>query len=191
MVAATLDFADAREWRAWLEENHARTAEAILLVPKKSTPHGVHYEEALQEALCFGWIDSRGKAHDAERFIVRFSPRKRDSVWSESNRTRVNRLIRSGRMTPAGLAAVREAKRSGAWDNAVRPSARPRMPADLGRALRANPEARAHFRGWGDSYQSACIRWVMDAKRRETRDRRIRRIVGRAAEDQRPGIEGF
>jgi len=94
-------------------------------------------------------------------------------------------------MRPAGLARIEEAKRGGARASAARPSRVPRMPTDLRHALRADPRAWAHFRAWGNSFQAACIRWVLDAKKEETRVRRIRRIVQRADQDKRPGIEGF
>lgn len=182
-----LEFRDAAEWRAWLRRNHAGSSGAVVVLSKVSVPQGLHYPEALEEALCFGWIDSKGRARNAETFTVRFSPRKPGSVWSQSNRTRVNRLIRNGRMTAAGLAKVREAQASGAWKEARRPSAEPRMPADLRDALSANAKAQANFRALADSYRSAYIYWVLDAKRPETRARRVRDVVERAAKKLRPG----
>ncbi len=191
MQPSALRFDDVRAWRAWLAANHAKATEAFVVLSKKAVPRGLHYLEALEEALCWGWIDGKLHAHDAETFTQRFTPRRADSIWSEANRNRMGRLIREGRARPPGLATVRKAKASGAWDRAIRPSAKPRMPADLRVALHAEPTASDHFRGWGDSYQSACIHWVLDAKRDETRKRRIRRVVQRAAENRRPGIEGF
>lgn len=190
MAGNTLRLRNAAEWRAWLERNHDAAAEAMLLISKKTTPSGIHYEEALDEALCFGWIDGKVRAHDAERFLLRFSPRKPDSIWSESNRDRASRLIRARRMRPSGLAKVRAAKASGAWDHPLRPRATPRMPSDLRKALQEVPEAWANFRAWGDSFQASYIHWVLDAKRFETRTRRIRRVVERSAQNKRPGIEG-
>jgi len=186
----TLRFRDPEEWRRWLEARHATEAEAVLLLSKKSVAEGLHYEEALEEALCFGWIDGKLRAHDDRTFAQRFTPRRPGSVWSEANRRRAVRLLREGRMRPPGLAAIETAKRTGAWASAARPSGVPAMPEDLRSALQADAKAWAHFRAWGDSYRSACIRWVLSAKREETRTRRIRRIVERAIEDKRPGIEG-
>ena len=182
---------DRAEWRRWLEIHHATATEAVVLISRKTTPDGLHYEEALDEALCFGWIDGRLHAHDAARFALRFTPRRAGSVWSASNRERVKRLVREGRMDEAGRARIREAKRSGAWQSAYRVAQVPSMPRDLREALRANPDASSHFRAWGNTYRSACIRWVTSAKREATRKQRIRRVVLRAAEDKRPGIEGF
>jgi uncharacterized protein YdeI (YjbR/CyaY-like superfamily) len=185
-----LRFRAPKEWRRWLETNHATEREAQLVIAKKATAGGAHYLEALEEALCFGWIDGRIHAHDAGSFLLRFSPRRADSFWSEANRDRVRRLIRDGKMTPAGLSKVDEAKRNGAWALAMRARGKPRMPADLGAALQGVPEAWSHFRTWGNSFQANYIHWVLDAKRPETRKRRIQRVVERARQNKRPGIEG-
>ncbi len=186
-----LRFRGRADWRRWLETHHATETEAWVLLSKKAVAGGLQYEEALEEALCFGWIDGKLRAHDAAGFALRFSPRKPGSPWSESNRDRATRLIRDGRMRPAGLARVEEAKQSGAWASAVRPSRVPRIPRDLTAALRADPGAGSNFRAWGASSRAACIRWVLDAKREGTRARRVRRVVLRARQDRRPGIEGF
>lgn len=106
-----MHFGHRNEWRAWLEENHATAQELWLVIYKKHTGKvGVTYEEAVEEALCFGWIDGVMKRLDAEKYALRFSPRKKGSVWSESNKRRVTKLIKQGRMTEAGLVKVKEAK---------------------------------------------------------------------------------
>jgi uncharacterized protein YdeI (YjbR/CyaY-like superfamily) len=191
MASTPLQFRDAVEWRRWLEAHHATETEALLVLSKKSVSDGLHYIEALEEALCFGWIDGKLRAHDARRFVQRFTPRRPDSIWSVANRDRVERLTRQGRIAPAGVAVVEAAQALGTWAQAVQPGRVPPIPADLKAALRTNSKAWANFRGWGNSYRIACIRWVMDAKRPETRERHIRRIVQRAAQNRRPGIEGF
>ncbi len=182
---------DVGEWRAWLAAHHRESTGAVLLVSKKAVSHGVHYEEALEEALCFGWIDGRLHAHDPERFALRFSRRRPDSIWSESNRDRATRLVKEERMQPAGLAAIEAGKRSGAWQSAYRVSREPALPRDLRDALRSDPKAWAHYQAWGTTYRTACIHWVTDAKKEVTRTKRIRRVVERAAEDRRPGIDGW
>lgn len=187
VAAAPIQFRNRAEWRAWLEEHHADANEAVLYVSKKGMQSGIHYEEAVEEALCFGWIDSKGRAYDAKRFTLRFSPRKPDGIWSLSNRERVNRLTRAGRMKPAGLAQVRIARASGAWERALHSGEKPRMPSDLRRALRAAPTAWARFRAMTDSYQGTYIQWVLDAKREDTRTKRIRLVVERSAKNLRPG----
>ncbi len=178
-------------WKQWLERHHGTESGVVLRLSKKAVPEGLHYLEALEEALCYGWIDGKLRAHDARTFLQRFSPRRADSIWSESNRQRVERLRGEGRMTPAGLATVEAGKRSGAWQSAHRVSRVPRIPADLREALHANALAWDHFRRWAPTYRSACIRFVADAKRVATRRDRICRVVRRAAEDKRPSIEGF
>lgn len=192
VMSKPMTFRTARAWRRWLERYHDREPEALLFIYKRGAPaRGLRHIDALDEALCFGWIVGKLRAHDAARFVLRFTPRRRGSVWSERNRARAEQLLRSGRMTPAGLAAVEAAKRSGAWASATRPSRPPRMPRDLREALRGNPEAWGHFRAWGRTYRSACIRWVNEAKAAATRERRIERVVWRAVRDARPGITGF
>lgn len=191
MTEPILRFRNVSRWRAWLEAHHGTATGAVLLVSKKSVPRGVHYEEALEEALCFGWIDGRLHAHDPEHFALRFSPRRPDSIWSASNRDRATRLVKDGRIQPAGLAAIEAGKRTGAWQSAYRLSQEPALPRDLRDALRAEPAAWAHFRAWATTYRTACIRWVADAKREATRTKRIQRVVERAAEDRRPGIDGW
>ncbi len=191
MGAEPLQFKDRSEWRRWLEAHHATATEAPLFISKKSTSEGIHYLEALEEALCFGWIDGRLHSHDARRFVLRFSPRKADSVWSKANRERVQRLTRDGRMTPAGLATIREAKASGAWEEAKRSNEVPRMPQDLREALKADPVAWSHFRAWGDSYRGMAIGWVVTARKDATRRRRIARVVEKASRNERPGITGW
>ena len=110
-----LDFRSAREWRKWLRRNHAKSQGEWVHMYKKGARAGLRYLEALDEALCFGWIDGQIHAVDEEKFRQRWTPRRKGSVWSQLNKTRVKRLIADGRMAGAGLAAVRAAKRSGRW----------------------------------------------------------------------------
>ncbi len=186
-VSEPLRFRTAAEWRAWLDEHHDTASEAVLFIAKKAVLSGLHYEEALEEALCYGWIDSKGRAHDAARFTLRFSPRKPDGIWSLSNRKRVYRLLRAGKMRPAGLAQVRIAKATGAWKRALHSGEKPPLPSDLRNALRAVPAAWSHFRALTDAYQGTYIQWVLDAKKEETREKRIRLVVERSAKNLRPG----
>jgi len=130
-------FAEDREaWRAWLSANHELERGAWLVLAKKgSGGRSVSYDEAVEEALAFGWIDSRANKADEVRYLQRFSPRKPNSAWARSNRIRIERLIAEGRMTPAGMALVDQAKRDGRWDSPVRDDAgadRPRQPKGKG-----------------------------------------------------------
>src|SRR3989337_1232966 len=118
-VSDALYFKNRREWRKWLERHHAKETEAwVLRYKKDSGKPSVTYEEALDEALCYGWIDGRMKGVDAEKSAVRFSPRKVRSRWSKVNKDKAERLISEGKMTAAGLAKIEEARQSGAWANA-------------------------------------------------------------------------
>jgi uncharacterized protein YdeI (YjbR/CyaY-like superfamily) len=112
-----LYFASGDEWRQWLEHNHKTAGEAWLVYYKKGVKKpGISYREALDEALNFGWIDTRLKSLDKESYMLRYAPRKPGSAWSKANRERAEELMREGRMAPAGLAAIEEARRSGQWD---------------------------------------------------------------------------
>ena len=186
---AALGFASRGKWREWLERNHASSDGTWLYIHKKgSRRRGLRYEEAVEEALCFGWIDSKVRAHDADRFVQWFSPRKEGSVWSETNRRRVSRLRRRGVMTDAGLRSVRVARRNGMWGALPDRSDRPEPGADLLEALSKDPAA---WRGWmsfAPSYRKMYIHWVDDAKRPQTRGRRVAEVVRRSREGRKPGM---
>ena len=176
-----LTFSGREEWRAWLEEHHAHEQEAWLLHhKKKAAGQSLSYQEALEEALCYGWIDSLLTAIDAERFALRYSPRKRRSIWSESNKRRVERLIAEGRMTTAGLEKVAEAKENGEWDAATSREEVDSIPADLEDAL-GTGGALAAFKRWPASRRKGYLYWLNSAKRPETRQKRIQAIVDLAA----------
>jgi uncharacterized protein YdeI (YjbR/CyaY-like superfamily) len=167
-------------WRAWLDRN-PRRREIWLLLAKKHVPgRWLSYEEALEEALCVGWIDGLTKRYDEDFRAIRFTPRKTDSVWSEPNKRRVRRLLREGRMAEAGLALVRHARRSGAWAAARRREDVSRMPRDLAAALES-AGARARFDAFPPSYRKLVLYWIEDAKRPETRARRVAEIARTAA----------
>lgn len=172
-----LTFANRREWRAWLRANHARETEAWLVHFKKGFPaETLSYEEAVEEALCYGWIDGLLRRLDERRYVLRYSPRKPNSIWAESNKRRVERLIREGRMAAAGLAMVRAAKASGEWQAAARREQVDHPPVELLRALRA-AGALAAFRRLTPSQRKQHIYAVMSAKTEATRGKRVRAIV--------------
>jgi uncharacterized protein YdeI (YjbR/CyaY-like superfamily) len=188
--ADTLSARDLDAWRAWLGEHHSTKTQVWLLLHKKHVAEpGLTYDEAVEEALCWGWIDGLANRWDERDYAVRFTPRKARSVWSESNVARVGRLTAAGRMQPAGLALVDEAKRTGAWDDAV--SGRFDVtPPDLRQALAAEPAAAAAWEAWPVSPRRQYVYWVLDAKRAETRERRVAEVVRRAAAGLRPGERG-
>lgn len=165
-------------WRAWLTENCAATDATWLVFHKKHTGKpGLTYEQALEEALCFGWIDGLLKRIDGEKHMIRFCPRRRNSIWSERNKRRVAKLIEEGRMTEAGLAKVREAKANGQWDKAAEREDTSLVPAELAEALKKDRRARLNFEKLAPSYRRQFIYWVAGAKRDETRRKRVAQVV--------------
>ena len=172
-----LNFATREEWRAWLEQHHAAEREAWLIHYKKGVAgRAVTYEEAVEEALCFGWIDGLLNRVDDERYALRYSPRRRRSIWSESNKRRVERLIAAGRMTAAGLEKVAEAKENGEWDAATAREDVSNIPADLAEELERNA-ARPSFDAWPASRKKQYLFWLNSARKPESRQKRIQAIV--------------
>ena len=183
-----LYFTSAAEWREWLERHHKTATEAWLVHYKKGIKKpGVSYREALDEALCFGWIDARLKSLDKESFMLRWVPRQPGSVWSKINRDRAEELTRQGRMTGAGLASIEEARKSGNWDKAYTLLTRWETPEDLRKALAQNPQALAQFEAWANSHRNQYIYWVDSARTQATRDKRIAEVVRRAEAGVKPG----
>jgi uncharacterized protein YdeI (YjbR/CyaY-like superfamily) len=183
-----LDFSSAAEWRKWLRGNHGKSQGEWVYMYKKAARSGLRYQEALDEALCFGWIDGQIHAVDAERFRQRWTPRRPGSVWSQVNKDKVKRLIAERRMTEAGLAAVRHARKTGKWQAAYTNRREEVVPSDLVRALKDEPEAWRNFKGLAQSYRNMYAGWVQDAKQARTRQRRIAAVVRRARENRKPGM---
>lgn len=178
------------QWRAWLQKHHATEPELWLVLYKKHTGKaGLVYEDAVREALCFGWIDGILKRIDDEKHMFRFSPRRKRSVWSQKNKKRVARLIAEGRMTQAGLAAVKEAQRNGQWDNADVQRPTPDVPPELTRALARNDAAKHHFERLAPSYRKQFIGWIASAKRDDTRGKRVAEAVQLLAENKKLGMK--
>jgi uncharacterized protein YdeI (YjbR/CyaY-like superfamily) len=183
-----LDFRSAAEWRQWLRRNHARSQGEWVYMYKKGARVGLRYQEALDEALCFGWIDGQIHAVDAEKFRQRWTPRRKGSVWSQANKDRVKRLAAQGKMCRAGLAAVADARKTGKWQVAYSNRREDSVPADLAKALRAEPEAWRNFKGMAQTYRNIYAGWVRSAKMAETRERRIAAVVSRALRNLKPGM---
>jgi uncharacterized protein YdeI (YjbR/CyaY-like superfamily) len=182
-----LYFASAAEWREWLERHHKTATEAWLVHYKKGVKKpGVSYREALDEALCFGWIDTKLKSLDKESFMLRWVPRQPGSLWSKQNKNRAEDLVEQSRMTGAGLAAIEEARKSGNWDKAYTLLTRWDTPEDLRKALVQNPKALAQFEVWANSHRNQYIHWVNSARTQATRDKRIAEVVRRAEANIKP-----
>jgi uncharacterized protein YdeI (YjbR/CyaY-like superfamily) len=168
-----------------LEVNHAITGEAWLIHYKKRTGKaGLSLNEAVEEALCFGWIDSLLRPIDAEKYALRYSPRKKGSVWSETNKRRVRNLIKQGRMTEAGLAKIREAKTRGEWRAATLREDSTAIPDDLTRAMQTDQQARRNFDRLAPSHKRQYLYWIASAKTDQTRQRRIQETVRRVGESK-------
>ncbi len=186
----TTRFKDLDQWRAWLKENHATEKEAWLIFYKKHVNKpGLTYVEALEEALCFGWIDGILKRIDGQKHMIRFSPRRKNSIWSQQNKKRVAKLTKEGRMTEVGLARVKEAKANGQWDKATLREDITRVPVELAEALARNEPARQNFEALAPSYRKQFLYWVSMAKGRETRARRVAETVALLAENKKLGLK--
>ena len=176
---------DRATWRAWLEANHETARSAWLVTWRaRSGRGGLDYVAAVEEALCFGWVDSTGGKVDAERGKLYFARRKPHSVWAATNKARVERLIAEGRMSPAGLAAIDLAKANGSWET-LDTVERLEVPDDLASALGADPPAAANFAAFPPSARKLLLAWVATARRPETRTARITKIREAAARNER------
>lgn len=178
---------DRASWRAWLERHHA-TARGVWLVYFKvaSGRTRLAYSDAVEEALCFGWIDSRPNKIDDERYMQLFTPRKTRSAWSRINKERIARLDAAGLLAPAGRAKIEEARSNGSWESLDAAEAF-EMHADLQTALDANEAARVHFDAFPASTRKGLLAWVAQAKRAETRARRIEELIREAEAGRRAG----
>ncbi len=177
---------DRRQWHQWLIENHETSPGIWLIYHKKNSSNSsVSYEEAVEEALSFGWIDSKVNALDDERYMQVFTPRKPGSTWSKINKERVRKLVKKGLMQPAGLEKVENAKKDGSWnflddiENLV-------IPKDLKDALGENETALNNFEGFANSIKKQILYWIASAKRQDTRNKRIEKVMEAAIRNQTP-----
>ncbi len=176
--APVLPFPSAEAWTKWLEEHHGEPDGVWLKIAKKASGvDTVTHAEALDVAIAFGWIDGQRKALDETWFLQRFTPRRARSKWSKINRTKATELIERGEMRPSGLAEVERAKADGRWDAAYDSHRTATVPPDLQQALDANPKAREFFATLNSQNRYAILYRVGDAKRPETRARRIAQFV--------------
>ena len=185
----TLYVKNRNEWRSWLEKNHNSENEIWLIYYKKNSGKPrIPYDDAVEEALCYGWIDSLVKSIDDEKYMQKYTPRKKNSVWSELNVKRCEKMIKEGQMTMAGLKLIELAKESGNWQKAYEPKKSFEMPDSLKIALKKDKTVWNNFNNFAPSYKNNYIAWVVSAKREETKVKRIQEVVKRSALNQKPGM---
>ncbi len=173
-------FKNRAEWRAWLVENHDKVQELWLVFYKvKSGKESIKYNEAVEEALCFGWIDSTLRRIDDEKHMQRYTPRKPKGIWAQSNKRRVAKLIKSGLMTAAGQAVIDAAKANGAWNSLDSVEVNFQVPQELEVALKKDREAKRRFDALAMSHKKQFVWWIVSAKRQDTRDRRVNETIKR------------
>jgi uncharacterized protein YdeI (YjbR/CyaY-like superfamily) len=177
-VEPTRAFKDAKAWDSWLAKNHM-TANGMWmrLAKKASGTKSITYAEAVEVALCYGWIDGLKRPESATTWLQRFTPRRAKSIWSEINREKALGLITSGRMQPAGLEQVERAKRDGRWDAAYQSPKSATMPPDFQKELNRHPKAKAFFKTLSRTNSYAIMWRIQTAKKPETRERRIRTYI--------------
>lgn len=182
----TLLFATPAELEAWLQEHHEDSPGLWLKIAKKGTePPSVTYAEALELALCFGWIDSQKRGLDERHFLQRFTPRRPRGRWSRINREKAEALLAAGSIRPAGLAEIEAAKADGRWEAAYESQGNARVPDDLQRELDANPAAAEFFAKLDGANRYAILYRLGEAKRPETRERRLRKFVAMLGRGER------
>lgn len=173
-----LEFEDRDQWRTWLNKHHAAKTEAwLILYKKKYRDQGLTLDEAVEEALCYGWIDGKLKSLDEKRYILRYSPRTANSTWSMSNIRRVEKLIAEGKMTAAGEQKIAEAKENGAWEAAIRRERVDIIPEDLESALQEIDGGVAAYQAVTASRKKQYIYWLQTARQEKTKQRRIQKII--------------
>lgn len=182
-------FKTRAEWRSWLENNFDKTDNIWLAYYKKHTgKESIRYDEAVEEALCFGWIDSLVKRVDDNIYKQKYTPRKKNSVWSQINIQRVDKMIKAGLMTKAGMIKVNEAKKNGQWDKAYGSINEEVIPDDFLKELKKNKKAFKNFFNYSASVRNRYLHRINQAKRPETREKRIKEIVHRSESNIKPGF---
>src|SRR5215217_1589407 len=177
--------ADRAAWRQWLATNHATSPGIWLVFDKKSSRSDrLAYGDAVEEALCYGWIDSTVRTLDDSRYVQLMAPRKPKSTWSRTNKVRVERLIAQGLMAEPGLTSIERAKANGSWESLDAVEALV-VPDDLARALRALPGAAKNFAAFSPSARKGYLHWISQAVRAETRAQRVAQVAQFAAANQK------
>lgn len=178
--------ATRQEWRQWLKDNHKTSSGIWIIYYKKgSQKPTVSYDDAVEEALSFGWIDSTANSLDEERYMQLFTPRKPNSTWSRINKQRVEKLIKLGTMTPAGLEKIEIAKKNGSW-NIMDDVEDLIVPGDLEIEFRKNKEAHSNYNNFSNSVKKQILWLIVSAKRPETRKRRIEKVIKAIEKNEKP-----
>ncbi len=173
-----LSFKQPKDWETWLDKNHAASSGLWLRLVKKATdPKALSYDQALEAALCYGWIDGQKKSYDESSWLQKFSPRGPKSIWSKINRAKAEELVKRGKIKPAGLAAIESAKRDGRWDAAYDSQKSVTVPSDLQARLDRNAKAKAFFATLDSRNRYAILHRIQTAKKAETRAKRIEQFV--------------
>lgn len=186
-ITKTLYVKNRKEWNAWLEKNHTKENEIWLIYYKRHTGKPrIPYDEAVEEALCFGWIDSTVQRVDDEKYAQRFTPRKSNSIWSDSNKRRVKKLISEGRMTKAGLGKINLSEIQGVREKTLKK--RLSIPRYFKEALQENKIALQNFSQLAVSYKRMYVAWISDAKKEETRRQRIEKAIKLLEQNKKLGM---
>ena len=184
-----------KAWRRWLQENHTSSPGIWMIYYKKqSGKRKLEYGEAVEEALCFGWIDSLPRKVDEQRAMLKFTPRKPKSAWSQLNKTRITKLTGEGLMTEAGLSKIEQAKEDGSWDKLTSSDSHidsNSLPVELRKALSKRKEAFENFNSFPPGYRKRFLFWIDSAKQPGTKKARIKQTVRMALANKKPGIKGF
>ncbi len=189
MNSDQLYITNRNDWREWLKKNHKTKKEIWLIYYKKHTGKArIPYDDAVEEALCYGWIDTTVKRIDDETYMQKFTPRNKNSKWSKLNKKRVEKMIKAGKMRKPGLDRINDAKKSGEWDAAYAVRDEVEMPAELEKALAENKKAEENFYNFAPSYRRNYIAWVATAKQQATIDKRIKEVIRRAEKNIKPGM---
>ena len=186
-----VDVATRAQWREWLAANHDRERDGIWLVyhKKESGRPTLEYEESVEEALCYGWVDSLIKRIDEGSYCRKFTPRKDESAWSSSNKLRADKIIKAGLMTEFGLIKIDAAKKSGRWEKDPKPVIGPELPVELEDALARNRAARESFEKLPPSHRKRYIGWIITAKKAETRAKRAKESLAMLAKGKKLGLK--
>jgi len=174
----TLLFPKQKDWADWLRKNHAKSSGVWLkLAKKRSGSQSVSYADALEIALCYGWIDGQKKSYDESFWLQKFTPRGAKSIWSKINKAKAGELIKSGRMKPAGINAVERAKQDGRWDAAYDSPSVSTVPPDFQARLNKSAKAKAFFATLNSANRYAILFRIQTAKKAETRSRKIEQFI--------------